>query len=212
MWISISWMPFYALNNTSLSVVREFNYLGVTIDRFLNLTPQANKIINLTKVRLSQLRNIRENTDLPTTLIVYTTMVRPILEYCSFVLDGGPVWVGRKLQKLQNDALRIMERVKDPRDMHVDELHRLHDLEKLQPRRERQLLGLMYDHAQIDTNLLVPARALRGNSKLQLKTRRLRKDIYTKSPMYRGTILWNRLHQDQQRKATKREFTNSLKD
>ena len=84
----------FKLNGLGLTTVTEYNYLGVSIDRYLTLKSQAAKVINLVRSRLGQLRNIRNNTDAETTVKVYVSMVRPIMEYCSFVSDGGTrlVW------------------------------------------------------------------------------------------------------------------------
>ena len=141
---------------------------------------------------------------------VYVNMIRPIMEYCAFITDGGPVWFARKLQVLQNDALRIAERTRDPRDADVNDLHELHELEFLQPRRDRQLLSLMYDYSKDENNVIIPVRALRGNIMVQLKTSRLHKDIYSKSPLYRGRLLWDLLTHDQQHEETRASFQQAL--
>ena len=73
-----------------LEVVTNVNYLGVTIDSTLSFKSQCKKIVNLTQVRLNQLRDVRKHTDAETTALVYVQMVRPIMEYCPFVVDGGP--------------------------------------------------------------------------------------------------------------------------
>ena len=198
------------LCGNKLKVVNEYKYLGVTIDRLLKLDKQAKKVVGLVKTRLAQLRYVRENTDVKTTIQVYTTMIRPIMEYCGFVMDGAPAWVSPKLQVLQNDAIRIAEKIKDPRLMRVHELHALHEMELLQPRRDRQLLSLIYDYAQDEDNLVVPVRALRGNNKKQIKLPRKGKDIYKKSPLYRGVKLWENLSAEQQHLQTKEEFLATL--
>ena len=112
-------------------MVNDYKYLGVTIDRLLKFNKQANKVVGLVKTRLSQLRYIRDNTDAKTTIEVYTTMIRPIMEYCGFVMGGAPAWVCPKLQVLQNDAIRIAERIRDPRLIRVHELHALYNMELL---------------------------------------------------------------------------------
>ena len=38
-------------------------------------------------------------------------LIRSTIEYCSFTYGGGPVWAECKLQTLQNDALRICEKI-----------------------------------------------------------------------------------------------------
>ena len=191
--------------------MNDYNYLGVTVDRSLKLSKQSNKIVGLVKTRLAQLKYIRDNTDCETTMMVYKTMIRPIMEYCAFILDGAPAWVAPKLQVLQNNAIRIAEKIKDARDARVDELHTRHNLEKLQPRRDRQLLGIMYEYAQDQENLLIPVRALRVNANKQLKCPRLGKAIFEKSPFYRGYKLWNDLEAAQQHAVSKEQFLSAIK-
>ena len=113
------------MNGRRLTAVLNFNYLGVHIDRFRSLATQGNKIVGLVRRRLDQLYHIRANTDAATTYEVYITMIRPIMEYCSFIIDGGPAWLAPKLQVLQNDALRICEKIRNAQDAHVDDLHEL---------------------------------------------------------------------------------------
>ena len=76
------------LNGQALKVVNEFTYLGVVIDRFLSLGPHLKKRIDLVRTRLKQLRRVRLASDKATAIQVYTSMVRSIMEYCSFTTDG----------------------------------------------------------------------------------------------------------------------------
>ena len=62
-------------------------------------------------------------------------MVRPILEYCPIVTDGGPAWAENRMQVLQNDTLRVCSRIQNPRDANIDQLHELYDVERLKVRR-----------------------------------------------------------------------------
>ena len=96
------------LNNDILEVVTSFNYLGVIMDRYLCLSQHLKKVIRMVQSKLPHLRRIRAGSDQQTAILVYTSMIRATMEYCSFTHEGGPVWAVRKLQTLQNDALRII--------------------------------------------------------------------------------------------------------
>ena len=100
------------MDGRRLEVVNCFNYLGVILDTHLSFKQQCKKI-NLAQVRLNQLHDIRKNTDQETTALVYFQMVRPIMEYCPFIIDGGPAWINPKLQVLQNTGLRICSNIRD---------------------------------------------------------------------------------------------------
>ena len=58
---------------------------------------------------------------------------------------------------------------------------------------------------------MVPARNLRGNTKIKLRAMRAKKDIFAKSPLYRGLALWDELDASIQHLPTTREFSNALK-
>ena len=54
-------------------------------------------------------------------------------------------------------------------------------------------------------------RVLRGENKIHLKVMRIKKDIYAKSPLYRGVPLWDRLDEKTQKLATHNQFLNAIK-
>lgn len=123
-----------------LGVVQTFNYLGVLLDTHMSLSPQLKKLIRVKQVRLAQLRRIRTNSDEATSLLVYKQMVRPISEYGGFLVDGGPVWAVNKLQTIQNNGLRICERIFDAREVPVLALHQRNKMAYLSVSRNNQLL------------------------------------------------------------------------
>ena len=116
----------------------------------------------------------------------------------------------KKLQTIQNDCLRIVNNIHDAREANVNDLHVDATLDKLQARRNKQLLIYMYRRSKDDNNLLQPARVLRGNDKPKFKLRRPIKNCYVNSPEYRGSRLWDRLTAAQQASATKNEFVKNL--
>ena len=137
-------------------------------------------------------------------------MVRSIMEYCSFVVDGGPAWAITQYQTLQNDALRISERITDPRGVDIDALHARNKIPKLLPARERELMSYLHKLAQDPDNVVIPGRELRGNSKVKLKIPRSRKAIFDRSPIYRGYPLWDELVPEVQ-KMSHDDFIRRLK-
>ena len=199
------------LNCRTLSVVKEFNYLGVKVDTHLTLCVQLKKQINLMRSCLYQLHRLRARSDQPTALLVYKQILRPITDYGAFMAKSGPVWAANKLQTLQNDCLRACEQIRDPRDAHVNDLHTRNHVVPLQVTRDRQLLCLMHKWSKDHTNVVVPPRLLRGNNKIRLKHMRVKKDIYSKSPLYRGVPLWNDLDPNTQSIEKTAAFISALK-
>ena len=141
---------------------------------------------------------------------VYKSMIRPILEYGSFVYGSAPAWVCPKIQVLQNNATRIAKKINDPRGIDVDILHRDFDLEKMVERRDRQLLSIIYSRAQERVNVKEPVRQLRGNVKVQLVLPIRMTELYMKSPLYRGVQLWNKLSHSIQHSPSKVIFMQRL--
>ena len=146
------------LDGQALDVVTTFCYLGVTIDRYLGFGIHLKKRIDLVRTRLKQLKRIRRASDKKTTLQVYMSMVRSIMEYCSFIVDGGPVWAARQYQTLQNDALRISELIRDPRGVDIDALHARNKIPKLRPARDRELLSHLHKLSRNPDNIVIPIR------------------------------------------------------
>lgn len=66
-------------------------------------------------------------------------MVRPIMDYCGFVTDGGPVWAIKKLQTLQNNGLRTCEKILNPIGVDMNDLHVRNGVTKLKVTHDRQL-------------------------------------------------------------------------
>ena len=174
------------LNNEPLEIVPVFNYLGVKINRYLGMTQHMKKVIGMVQSKLPALRRIRAGADQPTAVLVYTTMIRSTMEYCSFTYGGGPVWAERKLQTLQNDALRICEKIRDPCGVNIVNLHGRNNVPMLEDARQRQLLTYLHKYSLKDENVITPTRTLRGNASVKLKAMRSKSYVYDKSPLLRG--------------------------
>ena len=199
------------MNNEQLNVVEEFNYLGAVLDTYMSLSPHLKKTINLVQVRLDQLRRIRASSDRNASSSVYVHMIRSIIDYCSFLSGGGPVWATKKLQTLQNNGLRVCERIKDPRGVDIQGLHDGLNVSTVETTRRRQLLTLLHKRATDAENVLTRPRVLRGNDNVTLKVPRVKKAIYERSPLYRGIPHWDELDATTQHLASPTLFLSALK-
>ena len=198
------------LGNDTLNVVKEFNYLGVIIDTHLKFAKQCNKVTSSARQKLYHLRKLRKVMDKKLSILLYKSMILPVMDYGDCVVDGGPVGPVKSIQTIQNDCLRACLRIRDPTLISRADLHILCDCKQLLVRRNKHLLGIMYSLSQSPHNVIVPVRVLRGNSKVKLKVHRSNGGLFDKSPLYRGQILWNKLDGTHQMSASKKLFMNKV--
>ena len=135
----------------------------------------------------------------------------PLVEYVSFMLNMNNSLDVKKLQRLQNRALRMCFDVKHPRDMGITEMHILARVDLLQHRRDLNLLCIMYDMKQHHAYERIGTRITRQGNKYTFKTEIPTVGIYTRSPYYIGAYLWNNLPNNVQNATTKTQFKSELK-
>ena len=88
--------------------VRHFNYLGVIIDEKLNFVKNIEKMISLVNSKIIYIIRIRKYMDMGTSLLLCKQMVLPLLEYMCIVVNSSTVRIIKKLQPLQNRAVKII--------------------------------------------------------------------------------------------------------
>ena len=76
------------LNNVPLQNVVSYKYLGVSLDNQLTYNLHVNKLIVSVMAKLKQFRRMRGFLHAKATLMVYTNMLLPILEYCDIFLSA----------------------------------------------------------------------------------------------------------------------------
>ena len=87
---------------------------------------------------------IKKYLNIETRILVYKQTILPLSEYVSFVLCMNTKHDVEKLQRQQNRALRMIYNIQNTRDIGVDELHRLTNIDMLHIRRKAQLFNIMY--------------------------------------------------------------------
>ena len=118
--------PNLMLNNEPLKYVPHFKYLGVTLDTHLNFNKHFEDIKQRCTRRINILRCIagREwGADRRTLLQLYTSLIRPILDYNGFLYDDIASSQIDSLQVVQNTALRIVTgamRTTNTYNLHID--------------------------------------------------------------------------------------------
>jgi ribonuclease HI len=111
----LQWEPALFLKGTRVKIVKEYKFLGVTIDGGLHFNTHVNRLVSKCKKRSRILKCLAGKDwgqNLETQRALYSTYIRSALEYAS------PSWWPcisetnkTKLQRVQNDCLRSMARL-----------------------------------------------------------------------------------------------------
>ena len=98
------------IDGKQIKRVSEFTYLGVVFDERLSFNGHVKKLISKAGKRVGMVGRLRDNLTLHSANIVYTTLIRPILDYCDTVWGCCGEGNAQALQALQNRAARIIAR------------------------------------------------------------------------------------------------------
>ena len=132
----VAWKPKLHLEGLELEVVREYRFLGVTIDSGLRFEKHLKNVIEKAKKRIKILRCLAGKDwgqNLETQKALYATYIRSALEYAA---PAWYPWLGetarRRLETIQNECLRVMTRM--ARDSPIDFLRLETGIEPLETR------------------------------------------------------------------------------
>ena len=189
----------------------QYCYLGVKLDECLNLKQNFNIVFKKFSHKVYQFSKIKKYINTPTRILVYKQTVMPLVEYVSFILNMNISQDVKKLQRLQNRALRMCYDIDRPRDISTTELHAMAHIELLQNRRNLSLLCIMYDLKQQQLYEKIGNRVTRQGEKYIFQTEISNVGVYMRSPYYIGANLWNNLPYDVQNARTKAQFKLNLK-
>ena len=98
------------LNDAPIPIVDQVKYLGVLLDSKLNLCSHIEYTKGRAQQRMSILKSVagkRYGADRSVLLRMYKSMILPILEYSSLILDGPGTHRVESLEVIQNSCLRI---------------------------------------------------------------------------------------------------------
>ena len=202
-------LPPYAVkfDEFPLQSVHSYKYLGVTIDCQVNYNLHVNKIVAFVSSKLKQFQRMRSFLTVKAALLVYKSMMLPILEYGDVFLSATTVKNRKKLQVLQNKGLRCALNIGT--EVSTDDLHNEANLLKLQHRRELQILNFMYGVSDNNENRVTRADNVpvtRSQKKKVLKVRRPKTEKFKNSLAYLGPIKWNALPLDSHQSADKSDY------
>ena len=152
--------------------------------------------------------------DVSTSLLIYKQTILPIIDYLSIIVNSSTKRKIKKLQPLQNRAIRTILRLKgyistEEMDDYHDRLH----LELLENRRKYFMLKMMYKLSHFECNIdrYRPTRVLRTAPKVKMKVCFTDKERVRKSPYYLCNRLWDKLEADVQLSQNRFAFGNYLK-
>ena len=97
-----------SMNGCSIPNVGKSEYLGVVMDKSLNLTGNLEKMIKKASSRVKMLSRIRHNTSPYAAEKIYNLKKLLIMIYCSSIIVGMPASKKQKVEIIQQKALSII--------------------------------------------------------------------------------------------------------
>lgn len=134
----------YMLNNTAITTVNQYKYLGLTITSNLSWKTHIEGITSAALRRLWFLKHRMRHCTSKTKLVAYTTLVRPLLEYADVVWDPHTQTEIYLLERVQNKSLRFIYHAYS-RHCSVTELRNRSALPTLESRRKLHRLKFLYN-------------------------------------------------------------------
>ena len=129
------------LNDEKLQFVESYKYLDATLDNLLDFELHAKTTFKLVSHKIRIFSKIRGYLNESQALTVYKTKILPYFDYADILCIGSYQRTPKKLQKQQNQALRICLRLGSRSKVNV--LHKMGKIELLSDRRNSHLLNFM---------------------------------------------------------------------
>ena len=195
-----------------LDVIKHFEYLGMQTDDKLQMNKHVETMYKKARCKLGILYKIRRFIGYQTSILLYKVMIMPHMEYGDFKVDSANQISIQRLDKLQEKAIRLAEYRPYNQRQEISKLMDFFGLEKLETRRNRSLLSLMYTQSKMSSNVLDKNdyMSLRSSNKVKLKSDFTKLTKVQRSPYYRGLKLWNSLPENVQKEENKLKFKKEL--
>ena len=189
----------FKLNNIKLNEVKDFDYLGLNIDKNLNFEKHTINLVNNTSFKEGQLHKVRNLVEEEVALEVYKATILPTFDYADYVYSPHKSTQEEKLQMVQNRALRTVYRVKlgkNPKYT-TKQMQKMSGCLPLHHRRRIHLLNYAYG-LKINQPDIIDRRHLptRRHDCMRYIYQPAKKLVYRRSLRYRAIADWNNLKKD----------------
>ena len=194
--------------------MENFVYLGTNIDNKLSFEKFVNSTVSRVNGRLITFAKIRKLVDVCTSLAIYKQTILPIIDYMSIIVNSSTQRKIKKLQPLQNRALRTIEKCSGyVSTQEMIELHTKFNLKMLNDRRKIFMLKMMYKLSREKemVNTYRPEMLLRTAPKVKMKIEFTDKEKVRRSPYYMCNQLWDKIDSGVQTANSMLEFTKGLR-
>ena len=184
------------INDYVIKRVSKFKYLGIHLDECLSWKAHIKSVVSKAGKRIGMLGRLRSNLTTHSANVVYTSFIRPVMEY------GDTVWTccgkvnAQELERLQNRAARIVTTCS-----HSDTALSNLKWDSLECRRERHVFNLVKKSLRgqcpqflrnyFTFNKDVVRRVTRQSNLLHLP--KVRTETAKRSFYYNGCIVFNKL-------------------
>ena len=197
-----------------LGDVQQYEYFGMLLDDKLTMNEYTDAMWKKANAKVGILAKIRRFISVNTAARIYKTMIRPHLDYIDFVTDSSSVDRVKRLDTLQNKALRRIEYcINKENRLSYPLLQTKYNIEDLKLRRNRNLMKIMPTRSpalksEDSENHRIE---FRSNDKVKIKMDFTAKTRVFNSPIYRGARLWNSLPVDLQKEKDKYVFKKRMR-
>ena len=168
----------------------------------MNLDKSVGKTISAASGRLRMFGKIRDQMSQRVACLVFKQTIAPVLEYSGYLYNGLTLSHQRRLQRIQNRCLRVVLKVR--LRTNLLKIHKDTNVNFLSIRHDLQLVSLIHkyvhsgNHKPENTGISVkpslPGRIItRSTNTMELAYPTYKKLGSRRSPIYRGTELWNQL-------------------
>ena len=209
--------PPIIFKNKIINEISTHTNLGLTFNNKMTWTDHINRLIKKASIRISTLHRIRNKLPRQTLVKIYTTMIRPILEYADIIYTNTSLQLHKKLETIQRRAAIICTGAYKHTELNalLTEL----GWNRLMDRAKHHKTTLFYKMSKglcptYLTNMIPPTAMnthqynLRNRNNRQIPNTRL--SIYAKSFIPSASKIWNTLPPSLRNTDSLSKFKNDL--